>query len=136
MQNADTVHRQGLCVRSNCVKVRFFAGDHAEWILAQCWCSNTVGDNSHHVMLSLSRPPQPRVKRRTSRLRSCLQLVNIQLRSDSSGAIGMASKRGLQRLRHLDARFLWLEAETAAQRVRISKVAGPELLTAHPATVS
>ena len=34
--------------------------------------------------------------------------MNIHLRSDSSGAIGVASRRGLQRLRHLDVRFLWL----------------------------
>ena len=52
--------------------------------------------------------------------------VNIHLSSDSSGAIGVASKRGLQRLRHLDVRFLWLLGETAAKRVRISKVPGPE----------
>ena len=37
---------------------------------------------------------------------SCGQHVNIHLRSDSSGAIGVASRRGLQRLRHLDVRFL------------------------------
>ena len=47
------------------------------------------------------------------------QHVNIHLRSDSSGAIGVASKRGLQRLRHLDLRFLWLQPET-------SKVPRPE----------
>ena len=52
--------------------------------------------------------------------------MNIHLRSDSTGAIGVASRRGLQRLRHLDVRFLWLQAEVAAKRVRISKVPGPE----------
>ena len=48
--------------------------------------------------------------------------MNIHLRSDSSGAIGVASRRGLQRLRHLDVRFLWLPNKN----VRISKVPGPE----------
>ena len=57
---------------------------------------------------------------------ACGQHVNIHLRSDSSGAIAVASRRGLQRLRHLDVRFLWLQAETANKNVRISKVPGPE----------
>ena len=57
---------------------------------------------------------------------ACGQHVSIQLREDSSGAIGVASRRGLQRLRHLDVRFLWLQQETANKRVRISKVPGPE----------
>ena len=41
-------------------------------------------------------------------------------------AIGVASRRGLQRIRHLDVRFLWLKAEIATKRVRISNVAGAE----------
>ena len=52
--------------------------------------------------------------------------MNIHLRSDSSGAIGVASRRGLQRSRHLDVRFLWLQAETVNKNIRISKVPGPE----------
>ena len=50
----------------------------------------------------------------------------IHLRSDSSGAIGAASRRGLQRSRHLNVRFLWLLAETSNKNIRISKVPGPE----------
>ena len=57
---------------------------------------------------------------------ACGQHVSIHLRSDSSGAIGVASRRGLQRLRHLDLRFLWLQSETANKNIRISKVPGPE----------
>ena len=49
---------------------------------------------------------------------SCGQHVNIHLCSDSTGAIGVASRIGPQRLRHLDVRFRWLQAETAAKRVR------------------
>ena len=49
---------------------------------------------------------------------ACRQHVNIHVRSDNCGAIGVASRRGLQRLRHLDVRFLWLQAETSAKRVR------------------
>ena len=48
---------------------------------------------------------------------ACGQHVNIHLRSDSSGAIGVASRRGLQRLRHLDVRFLCLQAETASKNI-------------------
>ena len=55
------------------------------------------------------------------------QHVNIHLRSDSTGAMGVASRRGLQRLRPLDVRFfLRLQAEHTAKRVRISKVPGLE----------
>ena len=57
---------------------------------------------------------------------ACGQHVNIHLRSDSSGAIGVASRRGLQRLRHLDVRFLWLQAENASKNIRISNVPAPE----------
>ena len=104
--------------RSTHAQVRVFVGSQAGWILEQCRCPNTVSDLlNRHVKLSTSRPPQPRVKRSTSRLCSWLggQHVNIHLRSDSSGAIGAASRRALQRLRHLDARFLWLQAETASK---------------------
>ena len=57
---------------------------------------------------------------------ACGQHMNIHLRSDSSGAIGVTSTRGLLLLRHLDVRFLWLQAETASKNIRISKVPGPE----------
>ena len=62
--------------------------------------------------------------------------MNIHLRSDSSGAISVASKRGLQRIRLLDVRFLWLQAETASKNIRISKMLGPENVgdaNTHPA---
>ena len=38
----------------------------------------------------------------------------------------MASRQGLQRFRHLDVGFPKLQAATAAKRVRVSKVPGPE----------
>ena len=57
---------------------------------------------------------------------ACGQHVNIHLRSDGAGAIGVASRRSLQRLRHLDVRFLWLQAESASKNIRNSKVLGPE----------
>ena len=57
---------------------------------------------------------------------TCGQHVHIHLRSDGNGAIGVARRRGLQRLRHLDVRFPLLQAEAAAKRVRISEAPGPE----------
>ena len=57
---------------------------------------------------------------------ACRQHMNIQLRTDSTGAIGVARRRGLQRLRHLDVRFQLLQAESDAKRVRSSKVPGSE----------
>ena len=60
---------------------------------------------------------------------ACGQRVNIHLRSSSTGAIGVASRRGPQRLRHLDVRFLWLQAETTVKRARICKVPGPQNVT-------
>ena len=55
---------------------------------------------------------------------ACGQPVHIHLRSDSNSAIGVASRKGLQRFRHLDVRFLWLQAEIAANRVATNKVLG------------
>ena len=57
---------------------------------------------------------------------ACGQHANIHLHSDSSGAVGVASRRGLQRFGHLDVRFLWLQADTASKNIRISKEPGPE----------
>ena len=66
------------------------------------------------------------MKRSTSRFLACEQHVNTYLRTESSGAIGVASRRGVQRPRQLDVRILWLQEETASKSVRISKVPGPE----------
>ena len=52
---------------------------------------------------------------------ACGQHVNIQWRSDSSGAIGVASWRGLQRFRHLDVRFLWLLHNPDENRIFFTK---------------
>ena len=50
--------------------------------------------------------------------------VRPTLRVDSTSAIGTASRRGLQRLRHLDTRFLWLQDEVVEKRVLLEKVPG------------
>ena len=54
--------------------------------------------------------------------------VQQTLRVDSSSAIGVASRRGLQRLRHLDVRYLWLQGEVAEKRLALRKCRGDENL--------
>ena len=114
--NSDSVHRQRLGWRSTHAQVRVFVGNHAGWILDQSceaeYIAATAATSEAKLLQAL--------------FLACGQHVNIHLRSDSSGAIGVASRRGLQRLRHLDVRFLWLQAETANKNIRISKVPGPE----------
>jgi hypothetical protein len=48
----------------------------------------------------------------------------IELHSDSSAARGFASRKGVGRMRHLEVRHLWLQAEVSGQRVVLRRVAG------------
>ena len=51
----------------------------------------------------------------------------MHLHADSTGATEVARRQGLQRRLHqLDVCFLWVWAETVAERVRICEVHGPE----------
>ena len=51
--------------------------------------------------------------------------------TDSSAAKSFASRRGLGRMRHVEVRWLWLQAEVASGRVRVLKMPGE----ANPADV-
>ena len=113
--NAHSLCRQRVGWRPTHAQVRILVGDHAGWLPTRCQGANTVSGCS--ILL------RSRVQ---ALFAVCGQHVSIDLRSDSSGAIGVASRRGLQRLRHLDVLFLWLQQETAHKKVRISKVPGPE----------
>ena len=88
--------------------------EHSRWLL------------NHHTKLSIfaATAATREAKYIQSLFLACGQHVNIHLRSD--GAIGVASRTGLQRFHHVDVRFLWLQAETANKRVPIRKVPGPE----------
>ena len=124
--NSDSVHRQRLGWRSTHAQVRVFVGNHAGWIPDQCRCPDTViAQSSCEAEYIAATAATSEAKYIQALFLACGQHVNIHLRSDSSGAIGVASRRGLQRLRHLDVRFLWLQAETASKNIRISKVLGP-----------
>lgn len=67
---------------------------------------------------------------RTLGLRSMLEEVGIglsgavELWSDSSAARSFASRKGVGRMRHLEVRHLWLQAEVSGQRVLLRRVAG------------
>jgi hypothetical protein len=50
----------------------------------------------------------------------------IQLHSDSSAARSFASRRGVGRIRHLETRHLWLQAQVASREVVLYKVPGEE----------
>jgi hypothetical protein len=62
-----------------------------------------------------------------------LQDIGIDARlrvwTDSSAAIGIASRQGLGKLRHLDAHTLWLQQAVRSGRIDLKKVAG----TSNPA---
>ena len=51
--------------------------------------------------------------------------------TDSSAAIGIASRQGLGKLRHLDAHTLWLQQAVRSKRLQLKKAPG----TANPADV-
>jgi len=52
--------------------------------------------------------------------------VRIQIKSDASAAIGIASRRGLGNIRHLEVSQLWLQQRVASEDLKIEKVKGAE----------
>ena len=52
--------------------------------------------------------------------------LRIVAHTDSSAAIGIATRRGLGKLKHIELRQLWIQQETEARRVMIKKVSGLE----------
>ncbi len=61
--------------------------------------------------------------------------VGIRLWSDSSAALGICSRQGLGKLRHVDTKTLWLQQAVRVGRVEVRKVPGvsnpADLLTKH-----
>ena len=66
--------------------------------------------------------------------------VNVGLRvwTDSSAAIGICTRQGLGKLRHLDTHTLWIQQAVRSKRVDLRKVAGEvnpaDLFTKHSLT--
>ena len=50
----------------------------------------------------------------------------IMLETDSSAAKSFASRRGLGKMRHMEARYLWLQGEVMNKTVKVLKVKGEE----------
>lgn len=61
--------------------------------------------------------------------------VFLNLHTDASAAIGIASRRGLGRLRHIDVQDLWLQEKSHRGQIRLVKVSGllfpADILTNH-----
>ena len=61
--------------------------------------------------------------------------VHLRVWTDSSAAIGICSRQGLGKLRHLDTHTLWIQQAVRTGRVHLRKVLGEEdpadLLTTH-----
>ena len=55
-----------------------------------------------------------------------VQIDHVVLCTDASAAKGIASRRGLGKVRHIELAELWLQDQVARGRVRISKVSGDE----------
>ncbi len=66
------------------------------------------------------------------------QPLPIRVWTDSSAAIGVCSRQGLGKLRHLDTHTLWVQQAIRAQRIVLCKVDGEanpaDLLTKHSLT--
>ena len=57
--------------------------------------------------------------------------MNVVLHADSSGAKSMASRRGAGRVRHIETKWLWLQAAVANGLLKLEKVAGTETSRPH-----
>ena len=52
--------------------------------------------------------------------------MEVEVLTDSSAAKSIASRRGLGKVRHMEVRWLWLQAMVKDGRIRLKKVWGPE----------
>ena len=52
--------------------------------------------------------------------------IGIELETDSSAAKGIASRRGLGKVRHIELAHLWLQGQVARHKVGIRKIRGEE----------
>jgi len=70
-----------------------------------------------------------------SMLRDMGESVGIGMKTDSAAAVGMCSRRGLGKVRHLDTQLLWLQAKIESKAISLSRVPGytnlSDVLTKH-----
>ena len=57
--------------------------------------------------------------------------VELKIHSDATAAIGIARRRGLSKLRHLDCEDIWIQAKVRNKEVKLVKVLG----TSNPADI-
>ena len=53
-----------------------------------------------------------------------VEVKSVRLWQDSSAAIGMASRTGIGKVRHMETRFLWLQELVKSGRVVLKKIGG------------
>ena len=52
--------------------------------------------------------------------------VGIKIHSDATAAIGIARRKGLGKIRHLDTTDLWIQDQVRSRRITLEKVLGTE----------
>ena len=55
--------------------------------------------------------------------------IKLQVLTDSSAAKGIASRRGLGKVRHIEVNQLWLQGKVAYGEVRIDKGSGGQKIS-------
>ena len=58
-------------------------------------------------------------------------LSDIELKTDASAAVGIAMRRGLGKVRHIEVNQLWLQNKVADGLIRVTKVDGNINLADH-----
>ena len=53
---------------------------------------------------------------------------NLRVKTDASAAIGIAKRRGLGKVRHIEVHQLWVQEQVTSGRIRLLKVPGTENL--------
>ena len=68
----------------------------------------------------------------------CVNSLGIEIKTDASAAIGIASRRGLGRVRHIEVAQLWIQEKVADGKLKLIKVPGQvnlaDALTKHVPT--
>ena len=57
-----------------------------------------------------------------SMLKDMMIDVGVQILSDASSGISLASRRGLGRARHISTRYLWIQQHVADKSIEVTKV--------------
>ena len=50
--------------------------------------------------------------------------AQVHIKTDSSAAIGICSRQGLGRLRHIDTHTLWIQQAVRSKRIAVKKIDG------------